>query len=112
MIRGLFLAALLVAPAGAESLGTDSDCGGDAFSSAQVIEGRPPRRGPITSVPDTLCADLSTPKSNTRIEIYGLPGGVDGRSGAEDRLGAEGAAAPYEGERRGARRSGPRRRDD
>ncbi len=112
MIRGLLLTALLVTPAVAETLSTDSRCGGDAFSSAKVIEGRPPRRGPITSVPDTLCADVSTPRGNTRIEIYGLPGALDGGSAADDRLGAGGAAAPYEGERRGARRSGPRRRDD
>jgi hypothetical protein len=34
------------------------DCGGDAYSFAEVVEGGPPRRGPVTSRPDTLCADV------------------------------------------------------
>ncbi len=34
------------------------DCGGNAYSFAEVVEGRSPRRGPVTSRPDTLCADI------------------------------------------------------
>jgi hypothetical protein len=105
------MAVLAPGAAPAESLSTDpSSCGGDAYSSAQVIEGRPPRRGPITAVPDTLCADLSAPRSNTRIEIYGLPG--QSGEGLGNDVGADGAAAPYDGERRGMRRFGPARRGD
>ena len=49
-------------------------CGGDAFSSAQVIEHRPPRRGPLVSVPDTLCADVAPQPGapTTQIEVYPL----------------------------------------
>lgn len=114
MGRGLLLVlAALLAPGAAagDSLSTDSSsCGGNAYSSAQVIEGRPPRRGPITAVPDTLCADLAAPRSNTRIEIYGLPGQSGEGLGSGD--GTDGAAAPYDGERRGMRRFGPARRGD
>ncbi len=38
-----------------------ADCGGDAYTFAEVVsppEGAP-RRGPVVTVPDTLCADLS-----------------------------------------------------
>ncbi len=68
----LALALLCAAPATAQPLTTDSPCGGDAFSSAQVIEHRPPRRGPITAVPDTLCADLAPqqPPADIRIDAY------------------------------------------
>ncbi|WP_187272502.1 MULTISPECIES: hypothetical protein [Methylobacterium] len=49
------------------------DCGGDAFSSAQVIEHRAPRRGPLTATPDTLCADLAPQQPPTRVDIYANP---------------------------------------
>ncbi|KAB1071139.1 hypothetical protein [Methylobacterium planeticum] len=90
-----------------------STCGGNAYSSAQVIEGRKPRHGPITSVPDTLCADLEGPRSPVKIEIYGVPGQAGGTQGS-DGLGTSGSggderSAPYEGlPRRGARTHGPR----
>lgn len=44
-------------------------CGGDAFSSAEIVEHR---RGPLVAMPDTLCADLApqpgTPMS--QIDVY------------------------------------------
>ncbi len=63
---------LTVTPAMAQPLTAGSPCGGDAFSSAQVIEHRPPRRGPITAVPDTLCADVEPqhPQADVRIDAY------------------------------------------
>jgi hypothetical protein len=104
MMRRLALMAVcLASPALAEVLDSSSACGGDAFSSAKVIEGRPPRRGPITTVPDTLCADLEPQRRDpTRIEIYGVPGNGDASRDGEtplrdgERLGAEGGSAPYE----------------
>ncbi|MEH3116562.1 MAG: hypothetical protein PGN25_02845 [Methylorubrum populi] len=66
------------------------DCGPDAFSSAQVIERRPPRRGPVTVMPDTLCTDLTPQPPQPRIDIY-----VDPGLGAP--AGVPGASAPYEG---------------
>lgn len=74
------------------TLGTASDCGGNAYSSAQVTEGRPPRRGPLVAVPDTLCADLDGPRSPVRVEVYGVPG----LSGSEGGVGAGAHDAPYE----------------
>ena len=74
----LGLAALLLFPtlSGADGIRTDedrSDCGGDAYSFAEVVplhrEAR--RRGPITAVPDTLCADLAS-RQATRIESLNI----------------------------------------
>ena len=63
-----------------------SGCGGDAFSSAEVVEHRPARRGPVTAVPDTLCADLAPQQPPTRLDIYAnpivLPENGAGRGGA------------------------------
>jgi len=66
------------------------DCGPDAFSTAQVIEGRPPRRGPLTAMPDTLCTDLTPQQPQPRIDIYAYPG-----VGAP--AGGPGTGVPYEG---------------
>lgn len=74
--RILGLALALLVPAGARADGTlktGPDCGGDAFSSAQVIERRPPRRGPLTAMPDTLCTDLVPQQPQPRIDIYAYP---------------------------------------
>lgn len=75
----------------AESLtaGT-ADCGGDAFSTAEVIEKRPARHGPVTAVPQTLCADLMAqqPPANVEIGVYPVLRPSDGASGP---------SAPYEG---------------
>ncbi len=70
--RLALLALLCAAPAAAQPLSAGAGCGGDAFSSAQVIEHRAARRGPLTSVPDTLCADLAPqhPQADVRIEVY------------------------------------------
>ncbi len=43
---------------GATHAAPPEDCGGDAYSFAEVVEGGAPRRGPVTSRPDTLCADI------------------------------------------------------
>jgi hypothetical protein len=83
-MRAVLLLTLLAAtPAMAQPLGTESPCGGDAFSSAQVIEHRPPRRGPLTSVPDTLCADLAPQQPPAQVDINIYPGIVPqvGRGG-------------------------------
>ena len=88
-MRALTLLALLCAgPAAAGPIEAGSACGGDAFSSAQVIEGRPARRGPLTVVPDTLCADLAPrgPSSQVQIEVYPL---------VAPRVGSGGASVPY-----------------
>ena len=58
MMRFAAILALVLAafPAAANTVG----CGDNAFSRAEVVS-RPPNtraRGPITSVPDQLCADL------------------------------------------------------
>lgn len=84
--------ALFAAPAAkaGESLSAGPDCGPDAFSSAQVIEHRPPRRGPLTAMPDTLCTDLTPQQPQPRIDILVTPG-----LGAP--AGAPGSGIPYEG---------------
>ncbi|MCJ2081332.1 hypothetical protein [Methylobacterium sp. J-090] len=114
MRRSLF--SLLVWFAAGPALGAplstdDTGCGGNAYSSAEVVEGRAPRRGPLIAMPDTLCADLAAPPDRTRIEIYGVPGlsggGYDADGVGRDGLGAGGDGAPYE--RRLPRRP---RRDD
>ncbi|WP_246688351.1 hypothetical protein [Methylobacterium sp. WL120] len=69
-----------------------SACGGNAYSSAEVTEGRGRRRGPLTAVPDTLCADIETGRPSTRIELYGIPD----RDGSAYGLGGERAPAPYD----------------
>jgi hypothetical protein len=57
MLKPLCLASLLalVAPAAFANV---LDCGENAISSASVVEGKPSGRGPIVSVPRSLCADL------------------------------------------------------
>ena len=87
-----FTLTLFAAPAAkaGESLSTGPDCGPDAFSSAQVIEHRPPRRGPLTAMPDTLCTDLTPQQPQPRIDILVTPG-----LGAP--AGASGSGIPYEG---------------
>lgn len=65
MIRLLPILALVLAtfPAAANTL----DCGDNAFSKGEVVT-RPPgirARGPITSVPDSLCADLIEDRPRT-----------------------------------------------
>lgn len=69
----LIVAALaFAAPSAAQPLtagSADPGCGGDAFSSAQVIEHRPPRHGPLVSVPDTLCADVAPQPGSPAMQI-------------------------------------------
>ncbi|WP_027171200.1 hypothetical protein [Methylobacterium sp. 10] len=88
-------------PARAGGLSTDIlPCGGDAYSSAEVIEGRPPRRGPLIAMPDTLCADLAPQRPADPVEIYVDPYGYRGG-------GYRGGGAPYGGEtQRGTRPPG------
>jgi len=71
----LALVVLAATPAlGAPLTNDPSGCGGDAYSSAEVVEGRRPRRGPITAMPDTLCADLAAPARPNGVDFYGAPG--------------------------------------
>lgn len=87
MLRAGRLAGLLLATAvQAAPLETQGGCGGNAYSSAQVTEGRPARKGPLVAMPDTLCADLDGPRPNVDIQIYGVPG-----------IGSGDGPAPYEG---------------
>ncbi|MCJ2014851.1 hypothetical protein [Methylobacterium sp. J-076] len=85
-ITALLPLLLIAAPAVAQPLTTDSPCGGDAFSSAQVIEHRPPRHGPLTAVPDTLCADVAPqhPGADVRIDAYPVIVPQVGRGGRRD----------------------------
>ena len=76
------------------------DCGGDAFSSAQVIEKRPPRHGPLTATPDTLCADVAPQGPPVQVEIGVYPG-------IAPQVGGDAPGAPY-GDRP-PRRGGPSR---
>jgi len=102
--------ALWAAPAlGAPLTNDPSGCGGDAYSTAEVVEGRS-RRGPIVAMPDSLCADLSPQAGPPPIDLYaapGLPGPYDGGYGpggydaggpGPGGLGDGGVYAPY-GER-------------
>ena len=72
-MRARYLSVCLVfcaGPAMSEPLADGgADCGGDAMSSARVIERRPPRRGPLTAVPETLCADLVSRQPPIPVDI-------------------------------------------
>jgi hypothetical protein len=96
--RPCALAAALVLMSGQalaqSSLSTGPDCGGYAYSSAQVIENRPPRRGPLTAVPDTLCADVAPQGGQPPVEIGIYPS--LGTSGMPQRDGRRGYGDPYE----------------
>ncbi|MEE7494619.1 hypothetical protein [Methylobacterium oryzae] len=93
VLRIVLALAALAGPAAAQSLsaGTaDPGCGGDAFSSAEVVENRPPRRGPLVATPDTLCADLAPQPGTptTQIDIYPM---------ITPQVGPGGGGIPYEG---------------
>ncbi|SDN87899.1 hypothetical protein SAMN05216360_11270 [Methylobacterium phyllostachyos] len=68
----------------------ESSCGGDAFSSAQIVEHR---RGPLVAMPDTLCADLAPQPGTptTQIDVYPL---VTPQGGP---VGPGGGGIPYGG---------------
>ena len=106
MIRAAALAAVICAAAAqAAPIETQSGCGGNAYSSAQVTEGRHARKGPLVALPDTLCADLDGPRPSVNIDIYGVPG----VSGQPSTSGSGDAMAPYErSPRRRARQPGDR----
>lgn len=100
MRRALLPVLLLLAPlpARAGGLTNGPDCGGDAYSSA-TIGASPP--GPLTAVPDTLCADLEQNRApDPRIEVI-VPGfGASGPmppSPYGDPYGDRYAPAPYDG---------------
>ena len=83
----------LAGPVAAQPLsaGTaEPGCGGDAFSSAEIVAHR---RGPLVAMPDTLCADLAPQPGTptTQIDIYPLvtPQGGPVGPGRDD--------IPYEG---------------
>ncbi|WP_375456407.1 hypothetical protein [uncultured Methylobacterium sp.] len=85
------LLAVAALPAAAGPLESGGGCGGNAYSSATVTEGRGPRRGPLTAVPDTLCADIETAPPQVRIDLYGTPA----RDGSASGLGGGARRAPY-----------------
>jgi hypothetical protein len=96
----MWLAALAVLPGTAAARAEGSNCGGDAYSFAEVVPARPAThyKGPLTTVPTTLCADLGT-RQRFRIESlsnYGEP----------PRIGA-----PQGVQMGGRRKFGPPRRD-
>jgi hypothetical protein len=82
---------LLATPAAANTVG----CGDNAFSHADVVTRAPGvrARGPVTSVPDQLCADLieDRPRSVDSLSVHIGPEGArpgPGRLLAPDRPGA------------------------
>jgi len=89
-----FAVVAAASPAQAGPLTTGPDCGPDAFSHAEVIEHRPPRRGPLTAVPQTLCTDLAPQAPPASVDIHLYPG-----LGAP--VGRQAPGDPYEGGRRG-----------
>lgn len=76
-MRPALVAAILLVSATALRAGElstqSSDCGGDAYSRGVVVEHRKPRRGPLTAVPDTFCADLAPQQEPVRVDIYANP---------------------------------------
>jgi hypothetical protein len=95
--RALPVLLLLLAPLPA--LANGRDCGGDAYSSA-TIGANPP--GPLTAVPDTLCADLDQGRTpDTRIEVIapglGSPGLWQPSPYDRSPYGDRAAPAPYGG---------------
>ncbi|MBP1182005.1 hypothetical protein [Methylobacterium sp. PvR107] len=84
---------VLAGPAAAQPLtaGTAaSGCGGDAYSSAEIVAHR---RGPLVAMPDTLCADLAPQPGTptTQIDVYPL---VTPQGGP---VGPGGGGIPYGG---------------
>ncbi|MFG5120366.1 hypothetical protein OWC43_16780 [Methylorubrum sp. POS3] len=97
-----FFVCLVASAARAEPLGAGLDCGPDAFSSAELVERRPPRRGPLTAMPQTLCSELAPQVPPAQIDIHLYPGlgsGSGARLGSP--VGRPGPGDPYEGGRRG-----------
>ncbi|BCM82545.1 hypothetical protein NS228_04750 [Methylobacterium indicum] len=92
-MRTLALLLLLIAPLPA--LANGPDCGGDAYSSATVGPNPP---GPLTAVPDTLCADLEPgPAAGTRIEVIAPGLAPDPYGDRPPPYGDRYAPAPYGG---------------
>lgn len=60
MMKSLALAAVFALVAPVAAVANTVDCGGNASTYAEVVEAKPGVRskGPVTSVPDSLCADL------------------------------------------------------
>ena len=60
MTKTLAVAAFLTIAVPVAALANSRDCGDNAFTHAEVVEAKPGLRakGPITSIPDSLCADL------------------------------------------------------
>ncbi|MCF4126932.1 hypothetical protein [Methylobacterium sp. SyP6R] len=97
VLPGFLLLAPLPALAGGPDFTNGPDCGGDAYSSA-TIGTNPP--GPLTAVPETLCADLAQGRApDPRIEVI-VPGiGSSGQPSPPygDPYGDRVAPAPYDG---------------
>ncbi|WP_053081554.1 hypothetical protein [Methylobacterium aquaticum] len=89
-----FLLLLAPLPALAGGLGNGPDCGGDAYSSA-TIGANPP--GPLTAVPETLCADLEQGRApDPRIEVI-VPGFAPPGLPSPSPYGDRSVSAPYDG---------------
>jgi hypothetical protein len=81
-LLGPFLLSLCLASPSARA--STVACGGDAFSSAEVVTRKDgPRRGPVTASPDTLCADLSGDRPATAPNIDVVVGGASGQPGTD-----------------------------
>jgi hypothetical protein len=87
-MRGLFLSLSLLLALTAAPAARAGDCGGDAFTYAELVEARPGAagKGPVMSIPDSLCADLvesrKTAIGSFSLQIgdpYGMPS-VRGRA--------------------------------
>lgn len=83
-------------------------CGGDAFSSAEVVGGPDRakagsrRAGPVTASPDTLCADLSDDRPVAAPNIDVVIGGAQGQPETGDA--SQGATPSSAPQRRSPRR--------
>jgi hypothetical protein len=65
----LLVLALLWVAAPTASVANTLGCGGDAFTFAEVVDAKRPQRGPVTSVPSSLCADLSDDRPKDQIPL-------------------------------------------
>lgn len=93
----LGLTAVLLSGAPAWAGGERNDCGGDAYSFAEVVPAERGVRagGPVIALPESLCADLAGRPDyrNGSLSIY-----VDGRAGASqqpDVRGEPSSRVPY-----------------
>ena len=87
-MTSLALAAVLALASPAAALANAVDCGDNAFTYAEVVEAKPGMRakGPIGSVPDSLCADLIEERRHQIDSLHvsvGEPTAAAGAPGAQ-----------------------------